>query len=395
MKPRFGPLFLALSLFVIFLIGLSLAIPAFLEKASVEKVAPVLYPPVKMKGLVLQKKALASEEFLPVYGSSELTIFDHYHPSSIFAHKPSGFQPFLVGRGGSQSIIHFLNFAALGRSLEGKKLVFILSPQWFEREGIPESYFRGNFSPLYAYRFVLDEELEDEIRKAGAQRLLEFAEARKSLVLGTLLKEAAEPGYLHPVLKQLVKSLAYLKLFILEKTDEFRSAYLLLSRGEEREGPRTVTGSFWPELLKKAEAEGAQACSNNDFGINDDYFRRHFQGKLESLKGYAQSVTYAESVEFADFTLVLKLLKERKADPLFVMVPVNGYWYDYIGFPKEDRQLHYEKTRELIRSYGFKIADFSRHEYDKFFLRDDMHLGWKGWVYVNEVLDKHHHGSLE
>ncbi|MED0819055.1 D-alanyl-lipoteichoic acid biosynthesis protein DltD, partial [Bacillus paranthracis] len=28
------------------------------------------------------------------------------------------------------------------------------------------------------------------------------------------------------------------------------------------------------------------------------------------------------------------------------------------------------------------------HEYDKYFLKDTIHIGWKGWVYFDEEIQK-------
>ncbi|PEC93295.1 hypothetical protein CON17_30125, partial [Bacillus thuringiensis] len=28
------------------------------------------------------------------------------------------------------------------------------------------------------------------------------------------------------------------------------------------------------------------------------------------------------------------------------------------------------------------------HEYDKYFLKDTIHLGWKGWIYFDEAVQK-------
>ncbi|MFV5916756.1 D-alanyl-lipoteichoic acid biosynthesis protein DltD, partial [Bacillus cereus] len=58
------------------------------------------------------------------------------------------------------------------------------------------------------------------------------------------------------------------------------------------------------------------------------------------------------------------------------------------GFPKERREAYYKKVHEQIEKAGYPIADFSNHEYDKYFLKDHMHLGWKGWIYIDEVIQQ-------
>ncbi|RCK13051.1 hypothetical protein DT075_01770 [Bacillus licheniformis] len=66
------------------------------------------------------------------------------------------------------------------------------------------------------------------------------------------------------------------------------------------------------------------------------------------------------------------------------MVPVHGKFYDYTGFPKKGRTDFYKKIKKEIEQEGFQVADLTNHEYDPYFLKDTLHLGWKGWVYVDQ-----------
>jgi len=45
----------------------------------------------------------------------------------------------------------------------------------------------------------------------------------------------------------------------------------------------------------------------------------------------------------------------------------------------------------MVKDKGFQVENFGDHEYDAYFLQDIMHLGWKGWVYVDESLDRFYH----
>ena len=47
--------------------------------------------------------------------------------------------------------------------------------------------------------------------------------------------------------------------------------------------------------------------------------------------------------------------------------------------------MYYERIRQVAAQHGAKLADFSGHEYDPYFLYDVMHLGWKGWLHVNRA----------
>ncbi|MRQ35814.1 D-alanyl-lipoteichoic acid biosynthesis protein DltD, partial [Bacillus anthracis] len=96
--------------------------------------------------------------------------------------------------------------------------------------------------------------------------------------------------------------------------------------------------------------------------------------------------SYEESPEYDDLQIVLNIFKEKNVKPLFISVPVNGPWYDYAGFPKERREVYYKKVREQVEKAGYPVVDFSGHEYDKYFLKDTIHLGWKGWIYFDEAV---------
>ena len=84
--------------------------------------------------------------------------------------------------------------------------------------------------------------------------------------------------------------------------------------------------------------------------------------------------------------MVLDVLKEAKAKPLFVSVPVNGYWYDYMELSKKDREGYYKKIKHQIEKEGFPVLDLSNHEYDKYFLKDTIHLGYKGWLPIDKAI---------
>ena len=75
---------------------------------------------------------------------------------------------------------------------------------------------------------------------------------------------------------------------------------------------------------------------------------------------------------------------ETGIEPLIVSIPVNGRWYDWTGFSREDREIYYENIRSICSEYQVEMADFSNKEYEEYFLKDIMHLGWKGWVYLDD-----------
>lgn len=51
----------------------------------------------------------------------------------------------------------------------------------------------------------------------------------------------------------------------------------------------------------------------------------------------------------------MDVLKQSKAEPLFVILPVNGEYYDYTGFPKKGRDDYYKRITAQIADNGFRI----------------------------------------
>lgn len=88
------------------------------EQRSIEVIGLNPEPEV-LYGSILQTKAIRSKGVVPFYGSSELGTGFEFNPTKVFADKPTGFTPFIVGRGSVQSLVNVLNLASQ-EGLKGK-----------------------------------------------------------------------------------------------------------------------------------------------------------------------------------------------------------------------------------------------------------------------------------
>lgn len=384
-QPKFGPMLLAVVLFLgMLLIPLRFFTPLVGEQ-KVEDATTSLKKEM-FQGIVLQQKMLKDQKYLPMYGSSEFSRLDVYHPSNYFKVNNQGFTPFLVGRGGTQSLTHVLSLSALMDNLENRKMVFVLSPQWFVKEGLDELHFAPNFSSQQAYHFLFNDELQPEMKRQIAKRLLEFEIVQKDKLLKNSLEGIVYNDTIHSVKSMISKPFAYLYRNILDRKDLMMSIFDIKPR-KANVDPELKSLS-WEKIRNHAENTGEMESDSNSFGIVNHYYNRNIKSKLDNLKGYRTHESYKESPEYKDFQLVLDILKQKKAKPLFISVPFNGPWYDYAGVPKERRDEYYNKIHAQIKKTGFPIVDFSNHEYDKYFLKDTIHIGWKGWVYFDEEIQK-------
>lgn len=395
-----GPMFTAVLLFsmTIFWMGPlnQKVVDHFWLKPGVTQTIGGSQTPVSFQGMILQEKALNSPDILPLYGSSEFSAVSEFHPSAIFAGKPTGFTPFLVGRGGTQSIIHALNMAALGDSLKDKKIAIILSAQWFSLEGISREYFKQNFSPLHAYRMIYNSSLSAQTKTQLIERLLAFPDAfNEEPTLHALLLQNAVPGQKGSIQNVCLEAKGRLEMAALEAIDTVKTInYSRLISPVSIATNATMTAKelpSWQELKDQAAQKGNAASQNNQFGILEAYYSEYVKPNLAGHRGSASKASLYPSPEYQDLELLMQILQEVKAKPMFIIVPVNGTWYDYTRFPVKERKEYYARTEKIIRDKGFVVANFGDHEYDAYFLQDTMHLGWKGWVNVDEELDRFYH----
>ncbi|MGE8202978.1 D-alanyl-lipoteichoic acid biosynthesis protein DltD [Heyndrickxia sp. NPDC080065] len=386
-KYTFTPIIIACVLFLVFLFFPNKWIEYFITDKKVKNEATELSP-LMFQGEYIQREMLNNKKYFPIYGSSELARFDPFHPSNYFEANPKGFTPFLIGRGGTQSIIQFMNFAAHADQLKGKKLVFIISPQWFHKRGIDEFHFDPNYSMLQAYDLAFNKSINPELKKAAIRRLLDFDVIKRDRLLSSLYRSELKMKGSSSIKDVLVKPLAYINMQLLEKKDLYYSVFEGFNR-KRYKNPEMVKNKSWGDLEKAANNYGRKSASNNPFLIVNNVYNKKIARHVKKYKNYKSGLSFADSVEYKDFQMVLDILKEKGAKPLFISIPVNGRWYDYIGFPKNHRDVYYKKIRRQVLADGFPIADFSGHDYDPYFIKDTMHIAWKGWVYTDRAMLRH------
>ncbi len=327
-----------------------------------------------------------NEESFPVFGSSE---FQHgtetiYHPMSIFSQ--SRFNPMLIGAGYYQSLSHAVTLAAIEGSMEQRKAVLILSPQWFRKTGVVNQAYASRFSETLYAGMLTNDKLSDETKQ--------YISKRTHMLLQDIDEKTLEHVDLHE--KVLWKKAGNAietaqeelwNRFLHEK--ELFSMSTLQNAAGIRQGnglPAESQEPDWDVLLLQAQEDGERE-NQNEFFINDSSYRR-LEPYLEQKKDMNKDAVngYQKSPEYDDLRCFLQVCRELEITPMLVLIPVNGYYYDFTGFPKTAREGYYEKIRAMANEYGVQVADFSDQEYTKYFFEDRVHIGKKGWVMVCESL---------
>jgi len=380
-KYLFGPIILALVLFA----GIVFFPVSWMYNLVPEdrlKESAISLEPNMFQGTYLQSEMLKSSTYIPIYGSSEMSRWDPFHPSNYFEINSASFTPYLIGKGGMTSIIHDLNFATHAVQLKNKQMVIIVSPQWFVKNGTDEQHFAPNYSSLQAYQLPFNKGVDEQVKRKLMKRLMVYDAVKSDAILYQLYD-----AYLNDKKNKFTLLSVPAKAYIsaLKKKDLFFT--LQKDKETNRHQSDAVKDKTWEELRAQAEKYGENRTQYSQFHIQDNVYKKK-KDQIKRNKGKNKGHSYGESLEYDDFQLMLDILKESGADPLFVIIPVNGEYYDYTGFPKKGRQDYYTRIKNLINDNGFSYADYSSHEYDHYFLRDTIHIGWKGWVYLDEDMQK-------
>lgn len=339
------------------------------------------------------KKAVSEqldEQTVLVLGSSELDDLPELKttsfPTQFFNQNNYGTKVLLFGRGFTQSLFHAISAAAFSDSLKSEKLVLIISPQWFSPEGVSADAFASRFSEqLYAYA-LHNKKLSENTKAQLASRVESLLKSAGVNNKGVIKNNDIYVDHkINPILfadTAITNSFAQLK--------EKHSVYSIMKDYSFMNPAYSASGQpqtpDWQSLLQESDINAKASCTNNNFGIYNSYYDTYIAPEKDKFINSAVNHTFTVSKEYDDLKLFLNVCKELGIDPLLISVPVNGMWYDYTGFPQEERNAYYQNIRKIADEYQVKLADFSGHEYDMYFLHDIMHLGWKGWTYIDQSI---------
>ena len=335
---------------------------------------------------------IIDDNSIVVLGSSELSASDNLaYPPSLFNRGFSDFNMILMGAGYLQSLSQAINVGALQNNIKNGKVVLIVSPQWFSEGGVSAEAFSSRFEEANFVEFLQNDNISKKIKISVSNRVNEL------LVSDPITLERIQK-YEEVYLYHTLNPVTYLEMSVYSA---FRNAKTRFELVDEFENLPSIDKSTYvetekinfDELLPQAEKLGEETCTTNDFGVYDEYYNTYIKDGIESSRNSSEGVSYASSIEYDDFRLFLDICRETGIEPLIISVPVNGRWYDYTGFSKADRNTYYQNIRDICKQYGVKLADFSEKEYELYYLKDVMHMGWKGWVYLDNAVYNFYKGD--
>ncbi|MDO4536697.1 MAG: D-alanyl-lipoteichoic acid biosynthesis protein DltD [Coriobacteriales bacterium] len=328
-------------------------------------------------------RSCMGDDSLLMLGSSEFST-----PASLVPEIPAqvlgahnyGVRAMLVGEAFDQCLWDCMALGALAEDgLPRNKVVLIVGLGQFTDGGLDNASFGERFSyPLYD-AFCSNEKIPEQIRSYVRTRLAEQGIDGTTLRAGAAGSSLAQadgtpaPLALVDVLNDIVFSgMGDLRL----RADliDVRSRSIERASGE-------LEQPDWEAWRAQGLADAQRMSTTNDWGAEDAFWTKQLAPALDSLAGARAAETYTQTPEYNDLNCFLLVCEACGVEPLVVIQPVMGPYYDHVGISSETRNAAYQRIRDVVAAHpSARLADFSDREYEKYFLFDIVHFGWTGWI---------------
>ena len=340
---------------------------------------------IKDNGLYLIQRSLRHGDILMI-GSSELSAPVEQNPVNMYPNNDLSVNINKIGGAHRESLLDAILLGGLDVKPENK-ISILISLQWFEGNDINKQGFQAKFSELQFLSFLKNQQITDESKKYVCSRLTNLL-SNEPLTIESCLwaRLNATDDAVTKIIRCVFEPYYEFKYKILVLKDKY-DAYKFLRDSPEKE--YIVRDIDWKKEMDSAYIQGETACTNNDFFVYNEYYNKYLLDKIDNLAGRDVNTTLLSSKEVNDYEELLKVSKEKSVKPYYVIMSTNGLYYDYVGQNRSRRIELYDLLREEAQKNDMPYLDLREYEYEPYFYCDVSHLGWKGWIFVNENISKY------
>lgn len=320
--------------------------------------------------------AVMGDDALLMLGSSEFSTPARVVPqipAEVFGKHNYGVRAMLVGEAFDQCLWHTMALGAMAQEgLPRNKVVLIVGLGQFTDGGLDASTFGTRFSYNLYQEFCANKSIPEDVRAYVARRLAEQG------VDSTAIRAGSPQNPIDAIDGVVLSGMNDLRLR--SELLDVRAKGIPIADGD-------VQPPDWNALREQALADAQRMSTTNDWGLEDGFYTEQLAPALGSLEGARAGETYTDTQEYDDLDSFLSVCEACNIEPLIVVEPVCGPYYDYIGITKEVRSAAYDRLRNVVSSHPVaRIADFSDREYERYFLFDIVHFGWTGWIDAEEAI---------
>ena len=353
-------------------VGITFAMPSQDSLAEPGKDYSYVYSGAKSSSIPFSLASQQDDSYC-LFGSSELSTPPSLVPevpAVVFGTTNYGVDLLCIGEAYDQSLWQAIAAGAYAPHLANNKIAIVVSPSWFFDGGVDNSIFQTRFSYSLYRAFCDNDKLSEETRAYVRTRLSEQGVSESTL--GAANRQGP---------------IGSINDFFFTWVDDIRL----------RRGLQEIVGyGFYPEEKPLAKPNfasirdhalvDAEKRSTNEWGFDDDSYTENVGEHKDQIKGRLSNETFTNTPEYDDFGLFLRVCRESGLEPLVIVSPLSGGYYDWVGIDEATRRTSYDHILQICHAYDVAVADFSDREYEKYFLHDQVHFGWTGWVDVEQAI---------
>ncbi len=326
-----------------------------------------------------------TSETIYLMGSSELT---HTSSATPYNFIPDHFQTKVVaiGHAGNQCFSIYSQLLANQDKLNNAPIVILLSPGWFHTHfssGTASVSFLEYNTPTFLNQ-VLANAPKDEFRAYEAKRIADFYTEIVNPDLSLKLLH-----YEHQSSKSFIHKGCYYPLIAMDNWLNQQKAEMTgkpLKRVHRRKPIVPENAHIaWDSLLTASKEEQRKRSTSNDWWIEDAFF-----AETNGDNGRLFPVSDVNNTELNDFGMLVKLLKARKANVSFVIMPLNPSYYENCAeLTPVIRKLEHELNANNLPFLN--MWNDNPKTFDNGILSDVMHYSDYGWYRVNRFIVNTYH----
>ena len=314
---------------------------------------------------------------LVLFGSSELTNHSHKYIPENFFNKTLK-QPLISnGHAGHQSFAIMTQLAALSNKKvkENARVIVFLSPGWFEKpyaKGTNIASFLEYVDSIMLYKLYFESDVSEHYKKLVSSYIRKHFFSIKNPSF----------SYVYSAIYP------YNSIFFLQKKF-IRKNLEKLKNHKIKKIIYNIPSLNW-ENLKKDALKNAEPSTNNEYGINNDYYTKYVLPNIKKGKfpHKIEVPSIKNNQEYKDFLNLTRLLKDYKIKPLFIMQDQNPYAYTN----RESMLPILSKIKKELKKYGYGYLDmwtYRKEDYKIGKLTDVMHTGELGWIEIDKKIIEH------
>jgi D-alanine transfer protein len=318
--------------------------------------------------------SLMNPNYITLMGSSEfgeLAYSPYYFLSDSLNTPVIGF-----GHAHHQSFAMFCELLAMQRNLNNSKICIIISPGWFEEDGTNIEAFLEFVRPNFLKSIIRNKNVPNkyklEIGKYISENFNLIENPSQSVLYFKKLYFTHQFPYLGSIINKLNSDIEDVKYKVeLTKNTLPSSSNINLKTTK-----------------KRLKTQFISSITSNKKYIVDDYYINYL---VDKKRGYRRGNTHvlktSTNREFADFKLLVELLKKYNCQASFIIQPLNAYHYKDLDNFNETL----DSVKKYINKNDFTYLDMfvsDPKKYDPGVLNDIMHLGDYGWMKINEFILK-------